>query len=105
MMKVKSINENDFEGEVINHEGKVLVDFYSETCPPCKMMAPIVDQVAEELSDTLKIVKIDASENHSLAEKYQVNSVPAFLLIEDGVTKKSTSGVMPPAQLKRWMEV
>ena len=105
MMKVKSINEHDFEKEVINHKGKVLVDFYSETCPPCQMMAPIVDQVAEEVSDTLKIVKVDASGNHSLAEKYQVNSVPTFLLIEDGITKKLTSGVMPPAQLKSWMEV
>ena len=105
MMKVKSINENDFEEEVINHKGKVLVDSYSEACPPSQMMAPIVDQVAEEVSDTLKIVKVDSSGNHSLTEKYQVNSIPAFLLIEDGITKKSTSGVIPPAQLKSWMEV
>ena len=54
MTTIISINESKFEEEVINHTGTVLVDFYSETCPPCQMMSPIVDQVEEEVSDTLK---------------------------------------------------
>ena len=105
MATVISINEENFEAEVINHIGTVLVDFYSETCPPCQMMSPVIDQLAIELSDTLKIIKVDATENQLLVEKYQVNSVPTFLLIEDGITKKTKTGVMPPAQLKSWIKL
>lgn len=105
MAKVFSINEQSFEEEVLNNKGTVLVDFYTVSCPPCQMMSPIIDQLAEELSSVVKIVKVNASENHLLAEKYKINSVPTFLLIEDGITKKSKTGVMLPAQLKSWMDV
>lgn len=105
MTNVLSANEQKFEDLVLSSEEKVVVDFYTPTCPPCQMMAPIVDQVAEELSDTLKVFKVDASKNQSLTEKYRVNSVPTFILIEGGEVKKSRSGVIPPAQLKNWIEL
>lgn len=105
MAIVISVNEQNFEDEVINHQDTVLVDFYTPTCPPCKMMVPVLDQLAEELSGTVKVVKVDASENHSLVETYQVNSVPTFLLIKGGATKKTKTGVILPAQLKSWIEV
>lgn len=105
MTTVISINESNFKEEVLNHTGNVLVDFYSDTCPPCQMMAPVLDQLAEELSDSIKIVKVNASENQLLTEKYQVNSVPTFVLIEDGAATKTKTGVTPPAQLKHWMEI
>ena len=105
MATVIPVNEQNFEEEVLNHEDTVLVDFYTSTCPPCKMMAPVLDQLAEELSDTVKIVKIDASENQLLVEKFQVNSVPTFILMKDGIASKTRSGALPPSQLKSWMEV
>lgn len=105
MATVIPVNEQNFEEEVLNHKATVLVDFFTKTCPPCKMMAPVLDQLAEELSDKVKIVKIDASENQSLVEKFQVNSVPTFILMKDGITSKTRSGAMPPSQLKNWMEV
>lgn len=105
MTTVISINDSNFKEEVLNHTGKVLVDFYTDKCPPCQMMAPVLDQLAEELSSTVKIVKVNAAQNQILVEKYQVNSVPTFVLIEDGITKKTKTGATPPAQLKHWMEV
>ena len=105
MTKVISVNEINFEEEVLNYNGSVLVDFYTDSCPPCQMMTPVIDQLAEEVSDTVKIVKVDASENSLLAEKFQVNSVPTFLLIEDGMVQKTRNGAIPPAQLKSWMGI
>ena len=105
MTNVISANELNFEDLVLNSDEKVVVDFYTPTCPPCQLMAPVVDAIAEELSGKVKVVKVDASENHSLSEKYGVNSVPTFIMIEEGEVKKSRSGVIPPAQLKSWMEI
>ena len=68
-------------------------------------MTPVIDKLAKDVSDTVKVVKVDAADNYALVEKYQVNSVPAFILIEDGKTKKSRTGIMPPAQLKQWLGI
>lgn len=100
-----SLNEQNFEEEVLKSPVKVAVDFYSPKCPPCQMMAPIVDALAEELRTKVKIVKIDALKNQSLAEKYKVNSVPTFILFENGKISKIKTGVMPPAQFKNWLTI
>jgi len=105
MTSVKTINEKSFEEEVLNEQGKVLIDFYTETCPPCQMMSPVLDQVAKDLPSSIKILKVDATESQELVEKYKVNSVPTFILFEGGNVKKSRTGVIPPVQLKSWMEV
>ena len=102
MSQVISAHEGNFESVVLNHDGTVLVDFYTETCPPCKMMAPIIDKLADDLAGTVKVVKVDASKNANLAQNYGVNSVPTFHLIKDGEIRKIKTGAVPPAQLKSW---
>lgn len=98
--KVTAINEEDFEKEVINNSKPVLVDFWAPWCQPCQMMAPILETVAEELGDKIKIIKIDITENESLAEKFNILSIPTLILFHRGEEKKRINGLQNAEQLK-----
>jgi thioredoxin 1 len=80
--------------EIINSEIPVLVDFYADWCGPCKMLAPILEQVKEELGESVKIIKIDVDKNQPLAAKYQVRGVPTMLLFKKGKQVWRESGVL-----------
>jgi thioredoxin 1 len=80
--------------ELINGETPVLVDFSAEWCGPCKMMAPVLEQLKEKMEDKVRIVKIDVDNNRELAFKYNIRSVPTLMLFQDGKTKWSGVGVM-----------
>jgi len=82
----------------------VLVDFYADWCGPCKMLAPILKQVKEELGDTIKIVKIDVDKNQSIASKYQVRGVPTMLLFKDNKQLWRQSGVLPKNEIIKIVE-
>lgn len=90
---------NTFEQEVLQSDKPVLVDFYADWCGPCKMMAPVVDQLAEELGDTIKIGKINIDDDEETALKYKVMSVPTFALFKDGNLVKTITGAMPKQAL------
>lgn len=90
---------NTFEQEVLQSDKPVLVDFYADWCGPCKMMAPVVDQLAEELGDTIKIGKINIDDDEETALKYKVMSVPTFALFKDGNLVKTLTGAMPKQAL------
>ncbi|RZV66551.1 MAG: thioredoxin [Flavobacteriaceae bacterium] len=79
---------------MINSEVPVLVDFHADWCGPCKMLAPILKQVKEEMGDNIKIIKIDVDKNQPLASKYQVRGVPTMLLFKDGKQLWRQSGVI-----------
>jgi len=79
---------------LVNSEIPVLVDFFADWCGPCKMLAPILKQVKEELGDTVKIIKIDVDKNQALASKYQVKGVPTMLLFKNGKQLWRQSGVL-----------
>jgi len=85
--------------QLINSDTPVLVDFYAEWCGPCKMQAPILKEVARELGETARIIKIDVDRNQELAAKYQIRGVPTLLLFKNGQIVWKTSGVANKQQL------
>ena len=85
--------------EIVNSKEAVLVDFFGTWCGPCQTLMPILQDVKEELGDTIKIVKIDIDKNQELATQYQVRSVPTLILFKDGVPKWRQSGVLPKSDI------
>ena len=92
-MSVFKVTEENFEEEVMKADKPVIVDFYADWCGPCKMMSPIVDEIAEELKDKIKVGKINTDENINLAEKYEIMSIPTILVIKNGEIVKTFIGV------------
>ena len=90
--------KNSFNS-IINSDQPVLVDFFADWCGPCKMLAPILKQVKDELGDTIKIIKIDVDKNQPLAAKYQVRGVPTLLLFKNGKQLWRQSGVLQKNEL------
>jgi thioredoxin 1 len=98
-MSIVHITEENFEPEVLKSGTPVLVDFWAEWCGPCKMIAPILDQIAEEYKDRVQIAKLDVEENQSIAMKYGVRSIPTLLLFKDGVVEVQHVGMLSKEQL------
>jgi thioredoxin len=90
-----TITKDNFETEVLKSDIPVLVDFFAEWCGPCKMLAPILEQLAEEHSEKLKVVKIDVDNDAELAAQFGVMSVPTMLFFKDGELKGKHIGVIP----------
>ena len=90
---VKEFNEENFENEVLKNKGIVLVDFFATWCGPCKMMSPIIDEIAEEKIENLSVGKVDVDENPELSEKYGVMSIPTIVIFSGGEIKKTFLGV------------
>ena len=86
-------------GTIIHSEIPVLVDFFADWCGPCKMLAPILKQVKEELNDKIKIIKIDVDKNQVLSTKFQVRGVPTMILFKNGKQLWRQSGVLQKEQI------
>lgn len=86
--------------EIINGDTPVLVDFYADWCAPCRMMSPILQQVAREMEGKVKVIKIDVDKNGEAAQKYGVRSIPTLILFQKGAMKWQGVGVMQADQLK-----
>ena len=93
------INLENFEKEVLNSNEPVLVDFYADWCGPCKMMAPIVEELAVELQGKAKVGKINVDENQDLAMKYNVMSIPTLIIFKDGKEAKRFVGARDKNEL------
>jgi thioredoxin 1 len=88
-MSVLEITSDNFEKEVLKSEKTVLVDMYATWCGPCKMQSPIIDKIADEQGENIKVAKIDIDEAPEIAEKYGVMSIPTLLIIKNGGSKES----------------
>ncbi len=97
-MSVIRINKDNFQNEVINSNKPVLLDFYADWCGPCRMVSPIVDEIAEERAD-IKVGKINVDEQSELAEKFGVFSIPALVVIKGGKIVNQAVGAKPKAQI------
>ena len=97
-------NENNFADEVMKSEIPVLIDFYAEWCGPCRMMAPVVEQFAEEYEGRVKIGKINVDEESELAERFGMQSIPSFIFIKDGKVVDRVTGAMPRPVLKGYLD-
>jgi thioredoxin 1 len=97
--KMTSVDESNFESEVIESQTPVLVDFYSDTCGPCKKMEPILAEVATENQGSLKVVRVDVLRAPHLAQKYQISSIPVFMVFKEGKCEYSTTGAMQKNQV------
>ena len=102
-MEIAHITDSDFEKEVLQYSGVVLVDFWAAWCGPCKMIAPILDEVAEEMPDA-KITKVNVDEEQELAAKYGIRSIPTLIVFKDGEKVEQMVGVMPKAAIKAKLE-
>ncbi len=97
-MSVIRINKDNFQNEVLNSNKPVLLDFYADWCGPCRMLGPIVDEIAEERAD-IKVGKINVDEQSELAEKFGIFSIPALVVIKDGKIVNQAVGVRPKEQI------
>lgn len=92
-MSMLTFEEKNFEEEVLKAEGKVLVDFYADWCGPCRMMSPVIDDIAKELDGKVKVGKVNVDSNQELAIKYNVMSIPTIMIFEKGNPVKTFVGV------------
>lgn len=97
-MAVLELTNENFEQEVLKSEQPVLVDFWASWCGPCKMLSPIVDEIAEECSD-VKVGKVNVDEQQDLARRYGVMSIPTILIFKDGEEYRKSVGAVPKKQL------
>jgi len=103
MSKVINVLAKDFKNEVEQHQGKVLVDFYAPWCGPCKMIAPIVEQIAEE-NKAVKVVKVNADESQALMAKFGIRGIPTLLLMDEGEIIATQVGTASVSQIKAFVE-
>ncbi|MBR6766353.1 MAG: thioredoxin [Clostridia bacterium] len=101
-MSVINITKANFQEEVINSNKPVLVDFWASWCGPCRMVSPIVDEIAEERSD-IKVCKINVDEQPELAAAYQVMTIPTLMVIKEGQIISQSAGAKPKAQILKML--
>ena len=97
---VKMINQNEFDAEVMQAKGLVVVDMYADWCGPCKMMAPVVEQLAAEYDGKIKIGKLNVDEEPEIAQRYGVMSIPTFIYFKGGEVVEQSLGAVTADKLK-----
>lgn len=102
-MTVVKIEAKNFKTEVLDTKGKVFVDFYADWCGPCRMMAPVLDELAKEQTN-VKICKINVDESEDLARQYGIMSIPTFVLFEDGQVKSKIVGGRSKEELSKLLD-
>ncbi len=103
-MATKAVTDASFAADVLDSDTPVLVDFWADWCGPCKMIAPSLEEISEELAGKVRIVKMDIMESTDTPSKYGVQSIPLMVLFKDGEPVAQKLGAAPKSQLKGWLE-
>ncbi len=101
---VSNVTEDSFATEVLGADRPVLVDFWAEWCGPCRMVSPIVEELASELGDRIKVLKLNVDENPQIASTYGIMSIPTLAVFEEGRLKDRIIGYRPKNQLRQELE-
>ena len=102
--KIVQLSDASFEADVINADGAVLVDFWAEWCGPCKMIAPILNEVADEYAGKLTVAKINIDQNSETAPRYGIRGIPTLLLFKNGAVAATKVGALSKTQLKEFLD-
>ena len=102
--KIVHLSDDSFDTDVINAKGLVLVDFWAEWCGPCKMIAPLLSDIADEYADKLTICKLNIDQNSATPPKYGIRGIPTLLLFKDGTIADTKVGALSKTQLKEFID-
>ncbi len=102
--KIVHTTDDNFEADVLNSDKAVLLDFWAEWCGPCKMIAPLLDEAADEYADRLTVAKLNIDENPNTPAKYQIRSIPTLMLFKDGEVQAQLFRAVPKKDLTDFLE-
>lgn len=101
---IKTISDDSFEADVLGADGPVLVDYWAEWCGPCKMIAPVLEEIASEYGDRLTVAKLNIDENPNTPPKYGIRGIPTLMLFKDGEVAGTKVGAVSKTQLSEFID-
>jgi thioredoxin 1 len=102
-MATKTITDDSFSADVLESQGVILVDYWAEWCGPCKQIAPALDEISEEMADTVTVAKLNIDENPNTPGSYGVRGIPTMMLFKDGEIAATKVGAMPKNKIVEWI--
>ncbi|MTI13421.1 thioredoxin TrxA [Sansalvadorimonas verongulae] len=104
MSEIVNVTDASFEDDVLKSDTPVLVDYWAEWCGPCKMIAPVLDEIARDYADRLKVCKLNIDENEATAPKYNVRGIPTLMLFKNGSVEATKVGALSKSQLTAFLD-
>ena len=103
-MSIKQVSSDSFETDVLKADTPVLVDYWAEWCGPCKMIAPILDEVSRDYADKLEVAKVNVDENQEIASRYDIRGIPTLMLFRNGAVVATKVGALSKSQLTAFLD-
>ena len=103
-MNIKQVSNDSFEADVLKAEAPVLVDYWAEWCGPCKMIAPILEEVSRDYADKLSVAKVNVDDNQEIASKYGIRGIPTLMLFRNGAVVATKVGALSKSQLTAFLD-